>query len=512
MNFLNDGRVALVKDTPIYSKVPPYHPSEKFPEWSVLEVSSEDNPAYRSLRQLFHHLQFDVENFDKPNWNPLGELIQPGNTVVLKPNFVSHRNLGEMYGETDTDSLVTHGSVIRAVLDYSAKALQGHGKIIIGDCPIQGTDWSQLTELVGLDKIQAYFQVKFPDLQLIIKDYRLGKAIVKDGAVVERIVDEASFFDYQEIDLQDKSLLIPIMEGNWEFGVSQYPKHRMKKAHTPETNKYLFPKDFIYADVIINLPKMKSHMKAGVTCALKNFVGINGHKDYLPHFRFGSPKNGGDEYPDGNWLWDLQWFFAHWEWELDRGIFKSFLMFLAKCCSIGIKISGTTSRATVMSGGGGWYGNDTLWRTVLDINRAFFYFDRKAQNVTNTASADVRYLAILDGLVAGHKESPLAPTPLSIGVMMASLNPLAMDAVATAMMGLDIQKLKQIDRGFDLKSLPLANFCLEEIKILGSTDVKSVEEIYQQEAYIPFEPSQGFIGHVEYHRSKSGSTEPAIAK
>ncbi|GEM_PF-5703185 len=30
---------------------------------------------------------------------------------------------------------------------------------------------------------------------------------------------------------------------------------------------------------------MNSHMKAEITCALKNFVGINGHKDYLPHFR-----------------------------------------------------------------------------------------------------------------------------------------------------------------------------------------------------------------------------------
>jgi uncharacterized protein (DUF362 family) len=407
MNFLNDARVALIQDTASYSQVSPYHPSEKFSEWSDLEVSNQDNPAYRSIRQLFYHLQFDIENFDQPSWNPLGGLIQPGNVVVIKPNFVSHRNLGNKYGETDTDSLVTHGSVVRAVLDYAAKALQGHGKIIIGDCPIQGTDWNQLVALVGLDEIQAYFQATFPKIELIVKDYRLGKAIVKDGAIVARVVNEAAFVDYQEIDLQSDSLLMPLMQGDWEFGVSLYPKHRMKKAHTLETNKYLFPKDFIYADVIINLPKMKSHMKAGVTCALKNFVGINGHKDYLPHFRFGSPKNGGDEYPDGNWLWDLQWFFAHKEWELDSGILKGILAFLVNCCGIGIKILGTPTRDIVMSAGGGWYGNDTLWRTVLDINRAFFYFDRQEQKFNQIPCADVRYLAILDGLVAGHKESPL---------------------------------------------------------------------------------------------------------
>ncbi len=502
MSFLKDARVALVKDIPRYSKVPPYHPSESFPEWSILEVAQEDNPAYRSVRQLFYHLQFDIENFDKPQWNPLGEIIQPGKIVVLKPNLVSHRNSGEKnYGLTDTDSLVTHGSVIRVVLDYAAKALQGHGKIIIGDCPVQETDWSKVIELVGLDKIQAYFQVAFPDIELIVKDYRLGKAIIKNNSM-ERTIDETSLINYQEIDLQDDSLLVPLMEGNWEFGVSQYPKIRMKKAHTPETNKYLFPKDFIYADVVINLPKMKSHMKAGVTCSLKNFVGINGHKDYLPHFRFGSPKNGGDEYPDGNWLWDLQWFFAHRSWEFDKGIIKKILTFLVSCCGVGIKILGSPTRDIVMSTGGGWYGNDTLWRTILDINRAFFYFDRKSQYIAKVPSSEVRYLAILDGLVAGHKESPLSPTPLPIGVMMASVNPLAMDAVATAIMGLDIQKLKQINKGFDLKDLPLADFCLEDIKVFGNMGIESVEDIYQEEAYTLFEPSKGYIGHVEYHKNK----------
>jgi hypothetical protein len=83
--------------------------------------------------------------------------------------------------------------------------------------------------------------------------------------------------------------------------------------------------------------------------------------------------------------------------------------------------------------------------------------------------------------------------------MMAALNPLAMDAVATAMMGFDIDKLPQINQGFGMKSLPLANFPLADIKVLGNVNVGSIEEIYQQAAYTPFESSRGFIGHVEYH-------------
>jgi Domain of unknown function (DUF362) len=239
MSFLDDPRVALVKEIASYAKVSPYHPSESFPEWSDLTVSTESNPAYRSIRQLFRQLGFDLEHFDGPNWNPLGVMIQPGNVVVLKPNLVSHRNLGNRYGETDTDSLVTHGSVIRAVLDYAAKALQGRGKIIIGDCPIQGTDWHQVVELVGLAEIQTYFHVVFPEIELIIKDYRLGKAIIKNETIVERVVDDQAFANYHEIDLQSESLLIPLMKGNWEFGVSQLSETPYQKS-TYTRNQSIF--------------------------------------------------------------------------------------------------------------------------------------------------------------------------------------------------------------------------------------------------------------------------------
>jgi hypothetical protein len=52
----------------------------------------------------------------------------------------------------------------------------------------------------------------------------------------------------------------------------------------------------LQADVIINLPKLKTHRKAGMTGALKNMVGIIGSKDCLPHHRVGSQNEGGDEY------------------------------------------------------------------------------------------------------------------------------------------------------------------------------------------------------------------------
>jgi hypothetical protein len=52
------------------------------------------------------------------------------------------------------------------------------------------------------------------------------------------------------------------------------------------------------ADVFINLHKMNVHKKTGVTLNLKNLVGINVDKNWLPHHSEGYPRNGGDQFLD----------------------------------------------------------------------------------------------------------------------------------------------------------------------------------------------------------------------
>ena len=53
----------------------------------------------------------------------------------------------------------------------------------------------------------------------------------------------------------------------------------------------------LQSDVFINLPKLKTHKKVGVTLNLKNLVGINGNKNWLPHYAIGSPEENGDQFP-----------------------------------------------------------------------------------------------------------------------------------------------------------------------------------------------------------------------
>ena len=84
------------------------------------------------------------------------------------------------------------------------------------------------------------------------------------------------------------SLLEPIAsDRRVDFRVTMYNPDLMRQTHGRGRHQYLIAREVIEADVVINVPKLKTHRKAGITGALKNLVGINGNKDYLPHHRLG---------------------------------------------------------------------------------------------------------------------------------------------------------------------------------------------------------------------------------
>lgn len=504
--LLVERRVGVVGTEPKYPCSPPYDPSEHFPEYQG-PVAKEDNPAYRAVREAIRALGLDLRHYGTSSWNPLSEIIHPGDTVVVKPNWVSHRNYGERaYGMADTDSLITHGSVLRAVLDYVCLALRGRGKVIIGDAPIQDTDWEALLRLSAVPEIVESIRSRFPGIVVSVRDFRLEHAIVRGDRIVAKSRREPHPDAFCEVDLEGRSLLVPLMkEGHSAFGVANYPRSRMVRAHNDERNLYLFPREVLEADVLVNLPKLKTHMKAGITCALKNLVGINAMKDYLPHFRFGSPKRGGDEYPMGNWLWDLRWWLAHKEWERDSGALKHLLWLAEAVVGLGLRVLFRYPRGYSSSvAGGGWYGNDTLWRTILDINRAFFYYDRATNTVHPNPSRSTRYLAIADGLISGHKESPLSPTPIKTGWVLASRNPVAMDTVVAALLGFDYRRIPQVAKAYEVKDLPLVLFRPEDVEVVGLPNVSSVDDIYTRRVFVAAEPSFGWRGHVEYKPEEGG--------
>ena len=139
-----------------YPSAGPYSAGIAHPEYPFGQdtLSNEPNYAYDGVRNALQLLDLDKEHIETERWNPLGDLISPGDTVVLKPNFVRH------FRETQDgheDCLITHGSVIRAAVDYVYIALQGKGRIIIADAPQNDADFDVIRQMAGLhDAPQQY--------------------------------------------------------------------------------------------------------------------------------------------------------------------------------------------------------------------------------------------------------------------------------------------------------------------------------------------------------------------
>ncbi len=169
-------------------------------------------------------------------------------------------------------------------------------------------------------------------------------------------------------DLGRDSLLEPITDGSGSFRVTCYDPRLMARTHAPGRHQYLVAKDVMEADVIINLPKLKTHKKAGVTCALKNLIGINGNKEFLPHHRAGGSRSGGDCYPGASLVKRAL------EYSLDRQ--NQTASFVGG--RLWREVAVNLERISIRSGDelgveGSWAGNDTVWRTGLDLNRILLY-------------------------------------------------------------------------------------------------------------------------------------------
>jgi len=145
--------VAVYKGKSLYLDTPPFNPHSFYPEYSFKnEISSKPNAAYDAVRSCFFLLGLDRENFGSYKWNPLKDIINTGDIVVVKPNFVqsSHYEGGNLY------SIITHPSVLRAVVDYVYKAIDGEGEIIIADAPHMDCNFKELLRITKLNSIQDF--------------------------------------------------------------------------------------------------------------------------------------------------------------------------------------------------------------------------------------------------------------------------------------------------------------------------------------------------------------------
>ena len=363
-----------------------------------------------AVRELFDRLGMDAKN-------PLGELLQPGQTVVLKPNFVAHRNRsgGNLY------AVITHPSIIRAIADYCYIALKGKGRIIVADAPQYDCNWQHLMDSTGMPQVAARYGGAMELLDL--RSYwSRGRHVASQ---LEPLPGDPKGTVW--VDLGDDSAFTGL-DASGLYGAC-YWHEDLARHHRARHHEYALSRTVLEADLVINLPKLKTHKKTGVTLNAKNLVGICTDKNCLPHYRLGPPSEGGDQYPDGLFKPYERALIGLERWMYDHLLAPQVraLEYLHRAIywlhnhttrRLGLKVD----EAKRALDAGNWYGNDTAWRMVADINAAF---DRERKG---------RTFSIVDGVIGGEGNGPLAPDAIKSGLLIAGEDWAAVDKVATQTM------------------------------------------------------------------------------
>ena len=400
-----------------------YAPSVKYPEYCWEDIASERNEVYDMVRDALHLYGLDQAHYDTSAWNPLGDIIKHGDTVLIKPNWVMHYNENSSGG---LDCLFTNTSVTRAMIDYVSLALKGSGKIYVADSAMPDCNFDQFVKVAHLDILKRSCEER--GIQIEIKDLRGD--IVKTFSKERIITTEAKG---TEVDLGRDSYFVGLKHPKNSLRYSFLDAKKMNEYyHTDAHHRYVISDIALAADVIINLPKIKTHRKAGYTAALKNYIGICFRKDAIPHFVKGNKVQGGDEFYGPKVVFQTESNIRDKE-----NYFENKQNRTAGLALKALRIPFWLFRrafATKYQGVGNWHGNDTIWRAVLDINKIIYYADKKGvlRDIVQR-----RFFSLGDMIIAGERNGPLSPSPKQCGCIVCSENPVAFDKVVLKLMGFE---------------------------------------------------------------------------
>lgn len=493
---MNSEVVVYTEDYLKYPDQAPYSPSSTYPEYPLKHISGQNNRMYAAVRNTLFHLKLDEKLFGTPLWNPLGQLIKPGDTVIIKPNFVidSHKEGGELY------SIITHPSIIRAVVDYVYIALEGNGRIIIADAPQMDADFNAILGKTKLEAIQDLysselgFELEVIDLREFWCDTRKSKKA------------QAAYTKYRTrlpgdpqgqviVDLGEESLLYGLDHRN--FYGADYDRMEVMSYHHGKAQKYVMSRTVLSANVMILLPKLKVHQKVGVTLNMKCLVGTVTNKNCLVHYRLGTPLDGGDQLPEavlrkkekvlvGLERLAADLFLSHGNpaadaiYDFSARLAKRFFKKLALGIRKDIKLLDY----------GNWYGNDTAWRMVVDLYKVLLYADSQG----NLHKTPVRkFFSIIDGIIAGEGKGPLAPFCKECRTLVAGFNPIAVDVVSTRLMGFDYNRVKMISYVLDHPDIFKTR--VDEIVVRSNgRELNGLLHPDNRNTYFDFKPPPGWEG------------------
>jgi hypothetical protein len=234
---------------------------------------------------------------------------------------------------------------------------------------------------------------------------------------------------------------------------------------------------------------------------VKGLVGINTNKNLIVHYSLGSPKDGGDQYPDNHFtpmeetlikterlMYDT--FLARQSVPLEyihRSIYWLHGTFI-KPFGIGVE------KKKRLLDAGNWYGNDSAWRMSVDLLKLLNFVDKNGQLQTTRQR---RLFTVIDGITGGDNEGPLDPDPVDSGVLLASENLLAGDIVGTRLMGFDPNKVKMFTYLLGEAKWNYGFKEFSEIKI--KTSVEEWKDLLEnkEDKYLNYQPYPGWVGKIE---------------
>ncbi len=477
----------------------PWHPAESWPELGFLPGDrTPENRVYGGVRELLRGLGYDAARFGTPDWSPLSDLVAPGGTVVVKPNFVRH------YSEDPdgrVEAVVTHPSLLRPLIDYALKAVGPEGRVIVADAPQYDCDVDVLLERVRLPELLAWYRSSV-GREVEWRDLRVQFGRHENGVVLERRDLAGDPEGYEAVDLGEDSEFEPLAGRHLRLlRGADYDEDVTIRHHSDGRNQYLVSRTVLNADLVINCPKIKTHKKGGITLSMKNLIGINGDKNWLPHYRAGFEAGGGDEFPRPDAYARIRRLGGEVARRmLKRGIGGPVLRRIRAAENA----AGLGERAR----NGNWWGNDTIWRTTLDLNKILYLGD--ARGVPGAPAR--RVLNVYDGIVAGEGDGPMGPAERPIGLLAAGEDGGAVDAVLVWLMGFDWRRIPTLRHAYDKRAGGLRITGYEgdpdALPVLW-IDERGERELplSQIDCNLRFEPHPGWVGHIE--REERGTAECA---
>jgi len=417
--------------------------------------------------------------------------ISTGETVVVKPNLI---RIPDYQSAPPWESVVTSPDLIRRVVEDVCKKLNGTGKVTICDAPQTESNFIDIENKLSLNKIASSCTERYKTpvevLDLRNEEWRVVRGVISErrllpgdseGTISFNLGKDSLFYKYQ---------------GEGRYYGADYDAGEVNRHHSGETQEYLICATPIKADVFINIPKMKTHKKSGVTLCLKNLVGINADKNWLPHHTVGSPEDGGDQFPN-----------MTIKRRFENYAFKMVTKLALRLPWIGTRIAQIIRRPGLAIFGdnkkvirsGNWHGNDTIWRMILDLNRCLLYGNPDG---TLRSSVPKRYYGIVDGSIGMEGNGPLDGESVKSNCYICGTNPVAVDMVAARVMGFDWRNIPVIKNALNLTKYPIADFRPTEVQVIcdmpgWSGNLLDIED----NDFLSFRPSPGWLGNIEYKRS-----------